>query len=288
MNNFLSGKVRELFDVGEHLIILTTDRISAFDVILPTLIPDKGKILNSISRFWFEYTEDIIPNHFVSANLSDYPAEFQSDEFDGRSMLVRKLKMLPLECIVSGYLTGSNYKNYKKHGEICGVKIPQGMQESEKFIAPLFCPSTKAEIGEHDEYVTFEYVQNKFGAEIADKLRAKSIAVYEKCAKYALERGIIIADTKFEFGIDENGELRLADEVLTPDSSRFWALETYEVGKSQTSFDKQFLRDWLTEHKLAGVVPPPEIPPEICEKTRAKYIEAAERIGIRNFLIPTT
>jgi len=274
------GKVRQVFDAGaEHLVIVTTDRISAFDVILPTPITDKGRILNGISEFWFELTKNIVDNHVVSVNVADYPAPYnEKTEWQGRSMLVKKLKMLPFECIVSGYLTGSNLKSYRKNGTICGMKIREGYSESEKLDAPLFCPSTKAELGQHDEYVTFDYVAEKIGAELAAKVRDASIGVYTACAEYALSKGLIIADTKFEFGIDSEGKLVLGDEVITPDSSRFWDAAAHEVGVSQKSFDKQYLRDWLTANGLNGVTPPPELPDDVVAETRGKYLKAYELI----------
>ncbi|GHV06645.1 phosphoribosylaminoimidazole-succinocarboxamide synthase [Clostridia bacterium] len=283
MDNILSGKVREIYDAGEdRLILLTTDRISAFDVILPDLIEGKGVILNQISEFWFNMTRDIVKNHMISTDLNDYPAEFRGKtEWAGRSMLVKKLKILPFECIVSGYLTGSNYKSYKKTGTVCGQPLAQGLVESEKLPEPIFCPSTKAPAGEHDEYITFEEFKSRAGAELAEKVREISLKVYKTCAEYAKKKGIIIADTKFEFGLDENGEIVLADEVLTPDSSRFWDASTYKPGVSQSSFDKQFLRDWLTDTGGAGVSPPPRIPAEILYKTTKKY-ERARSIIVEN------
>jgi phosphoribosylaminoimidazole-succinocarboxamide synthase len=282
MEKVLEGKVRQVFNADDnHLVILTTDRISAFDVILPTPVTDKGRILNGISEFWFEYTKDIVRNHFVGTKVADYPAPYNAQaDWQGRSMLVKKLKMLPLECIVRGYLTESSpsMKNYKTDGTVCGIKLREGYREADKLDAPLFCPTTKAELGEHDEYVTFEYIVEKLGAELAAKVREKSIAVYTACAEYALGKGIIIADTKFEFGLDADGELVLGDEVLTPDSSRFWDAAVYEVGVSQKSFDKQYLRDWLTANGLNGVEPPPELPAEVVAETRAKYLKAYEVI----------
>ena len=279
MKSTYSGKVREVYDAGEgKLIMLTTDRISAFDVVMPTPIPEKGIILNKLSEFWFNFTNDIAKNHLISTQVSDYPKEFQKPEFKDRSMMVKKLEMVMVECIVSGYLTGSCYKSYKKTGEFCGIKLPCGMMESQKFPEPIFCASTKAEIGEHDIYITFDEAKKIAGANVMEKLRDISLKVYKKCAQYALSCGIIIADTKFEFGIDSDGELVLGDEVLTPDSSRFWSVNDYTVGVSQKSFDKQYLRDWLTENGFAGVVPPPELPKEVCDKTAEKYIGAYKAI----------
>ncbi|GHU93506.1 phosphoribosylaminoimidazole-succinocarboxamide synthase [Clostridia bacterium] len=275
MESILSGKVREVYDAGgDRLILLTTDRVSAFDVILPNLIEDKGIILNKLSEFWFNNTREIVQNHMISTDINDYPAEFRRSEWKDRSMLVKKLKILPFECIVSGYLTGSNYKSYKKSGTICGTALPGGLAESQKLSEPIFCPSTKAPVGEHDEYITFEQFKARIDVDLAEKIREISIKVYAKCADYALKKGIIIADTKFEFGLDENGVIVLADEVLTPDSSRFWDANEYKSGVSQKSFDKQYLRDWLTETGLAGVTPPPEVPAEVCAGTAAKYRQA--------------
>ena len=285
MKSTYSGKVREVYDAGDNkLIMLTTDRISAFDVVMPTPIPNKGIVLNKLSEFWFYLTKDIAKNHLISTQLSDYPAEFQKPEFQDRSMMVKKLDMVMVECIVSGYLTGSCYKNYKKTGEFCGIKLPDGMVESQKFPEPIFCASTKAEIGEHDIYITFDEAKKIAGAEVMEKLRDISLNVYKKCAEFALSRGIIIADTKFEFGIDADGELVLGDEVLTPDSSRFWSLNDYTPGVSQKSFDKQYLRDWLTEQGKAGVIPPPELPQEVCNKTAEKYLGAYKAIVGGNIL----
>lgn len=274
-----SGKVREIYDAGnDRLFIVTSDRISAFDVIMKTPIPGKGVLLNQMSLFWFRFLKDCIPTHFLSADPSDFPAPFNADpDCAGRSMLVKKLKMLPFECIVRGYITGSAWSSYQKTGEICGIHVPAGMQESEKFAEPLFTPSTKAETG-HDENVSFDVMASKLGQTLAEQVRDATIAVYTKAAEYALTRGIIIADTKLEFGLDESGRLVLADEVLTPDSSRFWSAEDYAVGRGQASFDKQYLRDWLKANHLAGVEPAPELPLEVIQATHAKYQEAFDRL----------
>lgn len=274
-----SGKVREIYDAGNNrLFIITSDRISAFDVIMKTPIPGKGVLLNQMSLFWFRFLKDCIPTHFLSADPSDFPVPFNADpDCAGRSMLVKKLKMLPFECIVRGYITGSAWSSYQKTGEICGIHVPAGMQESEKFAEPLFTPSTKAETG-HDENVSFDVMASKLGQTLAEQVRDATIAVYTKAAEYALTRGIIIADTKLEFGLDESGRLVLADEVLTPDSSRFWSAEDYAVGRGQASFDKQYLRDWLKANHLAGVEPAPELPLEVIQATHAKYQEAFDRL----------
>lgn len=273
-----SGKVREIYEIdGDKLLLVVSDRISAFDYILPSIIPNKGKILNQISEFWFDYVKDIIPNHIISTNIKDFPEEFQKPEFEGRSMLVKKLKMVPIECIVRGYITGSGWKSYQENGTVCGIQLPEGLQESQKLPEAIFTPSTKAEIGDHDENISFEKCAEIVGAELAEKLRDKTLAIYNKCAEYAATKGVIIADTKFEFGLDENGELILADEVLTPDSSRFWSASDYTVGQSQKSFDKQYLRDWI---KSSGYNPESgqAIPQDVIDTTVQKYSEAYELI----------
>lgn len=274
-----SGKVREIYDAGDNrLLIVTSDRISAFDVIMNTTVPGKGVLLNQMSLFWFDFLKDTIPTHFISAKPADFPAPFQADAtLAGRSMLVKKLKMLPFECIVRGYLTGSAWASYQESGEVCGIRIPSGMRESEKFVTPLFTPSTKAASG-HDENVSFEYMKEQLGAALAILVRDAAIEIYSKAADYALSRGIIIADTKFEFGLDEDGHLVLADEVLTPDSSRFWAADSYAIGRGQASFDKQYLRDWLKDNHLAGVEPAPVLPPDVVQATLDKYQEAFDRL----------
>lgn len=277
MKKISSGKVREIYEVDDDkLMLVVSDRISAFDVILPTPVKDKGKVLNKISKFWFDYVKDVIPNHIITTKFEEFPEEFQKEEFRDRSMLVKKLKMLPIECIVRGYITGSGWKSYQETGSVCGIKLPAGLKESEKLPEPIFTPTTKAQEG-HDMNISFEEVCNLIGKDLAEKVRAKTIEIYEKCAKYAKERGIIIADTKFEFGLDENGNLVLGDEVLTPDSSRFWPADNYEVGKSQKSFDKQYMRDWLKANKWDSENPTP-IPEDVINTTRNKYIEAYERI----------
>lgn len=278
-----SGKVREIYEIdGDKLLLVVSDRISAFDYILPSPIPNKGKILNQISKFWFDFVQDIVPNHIISTDSKDFPEEFQKPEFEGRSMLVKKLKMLPVECIVRGYITGSGWKSYQENGTVCGITLPQGLQEAEKLPEAIFTPSTKAEIGEHDENISFEKVVQILGLELASKLRDKTLEIYSKCAEYAKSKGVIIADTKFEFGLDENGELVLADEVLTPDSSRFWPADDYEVGRSQKSFDKQYLRDWI---KSSGYNPESNspIPENVIQTTANKYAEAFALITGQKF-----
>ena len=271
------GKVREIYDIGENLILVATDRISAFDVILKNKITKNGTVLTQMSKFWFDYTKDILPNHMVSTDTADMPEFFRTPEFDGNSMLVKKLTMIPIECIVRGYITGSGWASYKKNGTVCGIKLPEGLNECDKLPEPIYTPSTKAEIGDHDENISYEksieVLEKAFpgrGEELAAKIRDCTIALYKKCADYALSRGIIIADTKFEFGLDENGEVVLGDEMLTPDSSRFWPLAGYEPGHGQPSFDKQFVRDWLKANPDKGY----ELPDDVIDKTIAKYKEA--------------
>ena len=276
-NPVKEGKVRELYDADDSLIMVATDRISAFDHILQNDIVDKGVVLTQMSKFWFDFTSDVVPNHMISTDVNDMPEFFRNEKFEGRSMMCRKLEMLPLECIVRGYITGSGWASYQETGEVCGIKLPEGLQESQQLPEPIFTPSTKAEIGDHDENISYEksieVLERDYpghGEEYAAKVRDLTIAVYKKCADYAREHGIIIADTKFEFGLDENGEIVLADEVLTPDSSRFWPLEGYEVGKSQPSYDKQFVRDWLKANPDSDY----KLPQDVIDKTIAKYKEA--------------
>ena len=273
------GKVREIYDVGDALIMVATDRISAFDVILKNKVEKKGTVLTQMSRFWFDYTKDIVSNHMISTDTADMPEFFRKPEFTGNSMLCKKLTMLPIECIVRGYITGSGWNSYKENGTVCGIKLPEGLKECDKLPEPIYTPSTKAEIGDHDENIDFErsveVLERDFpghGQEYAEKLRDYTIALYKKCADYALTRGIIIADTKFEFGLNEAGEVVLADEMLTPDSSRFWPVEGYEPGKSQPSFDKQFVRDWLKANPESDY----NLPSDVIDKTIAKYEEAYE------------
>ena len=273
------GKVRQIYDNGDSLIMVATDRISCFDVILNNVIEKKGTVLTQMSKFWFDYTKDIMDNHMISTDVKDMPEFFQTPEFEGKSMLCKKLKMLPLECIVRGYITGSGWASYKKDGTVCGIKLPEGLKESEKLPEPIYTPSTKAEIGDHDLNISYEesiahlekYYPGK-GAEYAKKLKDATIALYKKCADYALSKGIIIADTKFEFGLDEDGNILIADEMLTPDSSRFWPLDQYEVGHSEPSFDKQFARDWLKNNEGHDWT----LPEDIVQKTIDKYLQGYE------------
>ena len=283
---FKSGKVREVYEADGRIIMVATDRISAFDHILKNKITDKGAVLTQMSKFWFDFTKDIIPNHMLSVDNADMPEFFQQEEFKGNTMLCKKLHMIPMECIVRGYITGSGWESYKENGTICGIKLPEGLQESEKLPEPIFTPSTKAELGDHDENVSLEQgakvLEKEFpghGMEYAEKIRDYTIAIYKKCAEYALTKGIIIADTKLEFGVDEEGNIVLGDEVLTPDSSRFWPLEGYEAGKSQPSYDKQFVRDWLKANPDSDY----ELPQDIIDKTIAKYKEAYEVLTGKKF-----
>ncbi len=271
------GKVREIYDIGDELVMVATDRISAFDVILKNKVTKKGTVLTQMSKFWFDYTRDIMPNHMISVDVKDMPEFFQQEQFDGNSMLCKKLTMLPIECIVRGYITGSGWKSYQKDGTVCGITLPKGLKECDKIPEPIYTPSTKAEIGDHDENISYEQsvevLEKKFpgkGEEYASKLRDYTLKLYKKCADYALTKGIIIADTKFEFGLDEDGNVVLADEMLTPDSSRFWPLEGYEPGHGQPSFDKQFVRDYLKAHPDCNY----DLPQDVIDKTIAKYKEA--------------
>ena len=274
MKKIGNGKVRDIYDVGDSLVLVTSDRISAFDCVLPNTIPHKGEVLNRISAFWFDFCKDIIPNHMISINNSDMTEDFQTAEFHDRCMLVKKLKMLPIECIVRGYITGSGWESYQKNGSVCGIKLPEGLRESEKLPTPIYTPTTKATEG-HDEHISFEQTAQLIGEDLATQCRDKSIEIYSKCAEYALSRGIIIADTKFEFGVDEDGKtIVLADEVLTPDSSRFWPADEYAVGRSQKSFDKQYLRDWLKNSGWNKQPPAPELPEDVIKVTSEKYLEA--------------
>ena len=277
------GKVRDLYDLGDSLLMVATDRISAFDYILEDEIPCKGEVLTRISCFWFELLDGVVENHLISTDVADLPEQFQpyADYLRGRFMLVRKANMFPVECIVRGYLAGSGLKEYNAKGTVCGIELPEGLQNSSKLPEPIFTPSTKAEIGDHDENISFERCAEILGAEDAAALRDLSLAVYTTARDHAEKQGIIIADTKFEFG-RLNGTIILADEVLTPDSSRFWPGDEYEVGKDQPSFDKQFVRDWLTANwDKQGT--PPRLPKDVIERTTEKYIQAYEKITGRKF-----
>jgi phosphoribosylaminoimidazole-succinocarboxamide synthase len=266
-----SGKVREIYELDGDLLMVASDRISAYDVIMPNPIPDKGRVLTQMSIFWFENTEGICPNHFISEEVPP--------EAEGRGMRVRKLEMYPVECVVRGYLSGSGWREYRDSGAICGIELPAGMKESEKLPEPIFTPATKAELGEHDENIDFDRAAEIIGDRpLMEELRRVSIEVYRWAADHAAERGIIVADTKFEFGSSPGAEIVLGDEVLTPDSSRFWPADDYEPGRAQNSFDKQYVRDWLDQSGWDHTPPAPELPPDVVENTRAKYIEAYERI----------
>lgn len=273
------GKVREVYEVEDKILFVTSDRISAFDVIMDQPIPNKGAILSAISAFWFEKTKNIVKNHFITNEVAKYPQACQeyASELEGRSMLVKKCKPLPIECIVRGYVAGSGWKDYKKTGKICGIEIPSGLQEFEKLPEAIFTPSTKASEG-HDENISFEQAAGIIGKEKADKIKEYSLALYKFAAEYLLSKGLVLADTKFEFGEDENGEIILIDEALTPDSSRFWLLEDYAPGKPQMNFDKQVLRDYLESIDWNKMPPPPVLPDEIINKTSEKYEIARERI----------
>lgn len=270
------GKVRDIYDLGDSLLLVSTDRISAFDWVLPTGIPYKGQILNRISAFWFGLIDE--PNHIITTNVDEMglPATVDLAALRGRTAKVKKTKVVPIECVVRGYLSGSGWKEYQKNGRVCGIPLPQGLAESQELPEPIFTPATKAETG-HDENISFEQMVEVVGRDTAEELKRRSIAIFERGAEYARERGIIIADTKFEWGWYD-GELILIDEVLTPDSSRFWPVEQYDPGRPQMSFDKQFVRDWLEHVGWDKNSPPPELPDDIVSKTQAKYIEAFERL----------
>lgn len=280
---FIKGKVRNVYDLGNELLIVVTDRISAFDVVFSELIPNKGKVLNSISAFWFDYTKDVIGNHVITTDVSKYPEGLSKfkEELEGRSMLVKKVEMVPAECIVRGYLEGSGLKEYQQTGEICGIKLPAGLRQGDRLPEPIFTPSTKESEG-HDINVSFETLCEKIGTELAVKLKEASISLYRKASLHAESKGLILADTKFEFGMSQ-GELVVGDEMFTPDSSRFWAMDEYEPGKAQKSFDKQYLREYLESLDWDKQPPAPALPQEVITKTEAKYVEAFERITGRKF-----
>jgi phosphoribosylaminoimidazole-succinocarboxamide synthase len=268
-----SGKVREIYDLGDRLLMVASDRISTYDAVHPNPIPDKGKVLTGLSVFWFGRTRQIVPNHHLSAT------EGVPDDVRGRALVVRKLEMLPVECVVRGYITGSGWKDYQATGRVSGIELPPGLQESDRLPSPIFTPSTKAEEG-HDEAIDFEQAAELVGSrELMDEVRAKSIELYRFAADHAAERGVILADTKFEFGMDADGVLTVGDEVLTPDSSRFWPADTYTPGQSQPSFDKQYVRDWASQTGWDKLPPAPEVPEDVVEGTRGRYVEAYERIA---------
>jgi phosphoribosylaminoimidazole-succinocarboxamide synthase len=276
---FHRGKVRDIYDLGDKLLLVASDRISAFDVILPTLIPDKGKILTELSVYWFEVIKDIIPHHLITTDVDKFPATCQPHKarLEGRTMLVKKSVPAPVECIVRGYLAGSGWKDYQQTGGVCGVPLPNGLVEASRLDEPIFTPSTKASVGAHDVNITFDQMMTKVGRTRAEKMRDATLAIYRHARELAEKKGIIIADTKFEFGI-EGGDVILIDEVLTPDSSRFWPMDGYKPGKTPDSFDKQFVRDYLVNLPWDMKSPPPELPAEIVNRTQEKYREALKRL----------
>jgi phosphoribosylaminoimidazole-succinocarboxamide synthase len=276
---FNRGKVRDIYDLGDNLLLVATDRISAFDVILPTLIPGKGKILTALSEFWFGIINDIIPNHFITTRFDQFPAAClpHRDKLEGRSMLVKKSAPAPVECIVRGYLAGSGWKDYQHTGSVCGIRLREGLMEASRLEQPIFTPSTKAAIGAHDVNISFDDMLTKLGKKRAEAMRDSSIAIYKRASELAEKKGIIIADTKFEFGLEDD-QVIVIDEVLTPDSSRFWPTDGYRPGKTPDSFDKQFVRDYLLNLPWDMKSPPPELPPEIVKKTQEKYAEALRRL----------
>ncbi len=267
------GKVRDIYDLGNRLILVATDRISAFDFILPTGIPDKGKVLTALTLFWLEHLQ--VPNHLISTDVEEIGEPFLShrEQFEGRSMLVQKTKVVPIECVVRGYLIGSGWKDYQRTGQVCGLTLPSGLQQASRLPEPIFTPATKADSG-HDENISFEEMSDRIGESLACELRDRSIEIYSRASEYALSKGIILADTKFEWGQLPEGEVILIDEVLTSDSSRYWPADEYRVGQSPPSFDKQFVRDWLESSGWDKNSPPPELPTEVVQRTRAKYLEA--------------
>jgi len=282
---FRRGKVRDVYDLGTRLLIISTDRISCFDVVLPDAIPGKGRVLTNISLFWFDFIKNIIPHHLLSADIKEYPAELQkyASQLAGRSMIVLKTKPLPVECVVRGYLSGSGWNEYRKNGSICGIRLPAGLRESDQLPEVIFTPAAKADTG-HDQNVDQKYVEDLLGREAADELRAKSIEIYQKAVRHARKQGIIIADTKFEFGM-HNGKMIIIDEALTPDSSRFWPLAGYAPGKSQPSFDKQFVRDYLETLDWDKTPPGPNLPEEIISKTTKNYLDAYRLLTGKELII---
>jgi len=273
------GKVRDIYDMGEQLLIVASDRLSAFDVVMPDPIPDKGRVLTQISVYWFEKMKDLTPNHLVAWEVNDFPAKLKpyADQLEGRSMLVKKCRPLAIEAIVRGYIAGSGWKDYQKTGQVCGYDLPMGLKESDRLEEPLFTPSTKAELGEHDENISLERAREIVGAQLADEVARRSLAIYKRARELAKEAGIIIADTKFEFGVKDDS-LLLIDEVLTPDSSRFWPADDYQPGRGQKSFDKQYARDYLESIGFNKKPPAPKLPAEVIEGTRQRYLEALKRL----------
>jgi phosphoribosylaminoimidazole-succinocarboxamide synthase len=280
------GKVRDIYDAGDALLMVTSDRLSAFDVVLPDTIPNKGIVLNQLSIHWFEQIKGIVDNHIISSDVDQYPSEFRKyrSTLDRRSMLVKKAEPFPVECIVRGYISGSGWKSYQESGQVCSIPLPKGLRESEKLAEPLFTPSTKAEVGIHDINISIAQTMNLIGEENTLKLQELSLEIYTKCAALALEQGIIIADTKFEFGM-YNGEIILIDEVLTPDSSRFWSLENYCPGQGQKSFDKQYVRDWLTRSGWDKTPPGPNLPRDVISRTSRTYVEIYEQLTQNKLIV---
>ncbi len=277
-----SGKVRDIYELPDQVLLVATDRVSAYDVVMPNGIPDRGRVLTQISLFWFDLLKDVIPNHVISGAMKDLPEDLRSEEIDGRFMLCKNAQPVMIECIVRGYLAGSGFREYKKHGTVCGIELPKGLKQGSKLPEPIFTPSTKAEEG-HDENISFEKACEIAGDDLVTRLRDASIELYQRGHDHAESKGIILADTKFEFGHDADGTLMLIDEVLTPDSSRFWPADTYKPGKSQPSFDKQFVRDYLDEIDFDRTPPGPVLPAEIVQKTRKKYIDAYKRLTGQKF-----
>ncbi len=277
-----SGKVRDIYELGDQILLIATDRISAYDVVMPNGIPDKGRVLTQISVFWFEYLADVTENHLVSADLNVLSEDLRSEEIEGRFMLCKKTNVVPIECIVRGYITGSGWREYKKSGSVCGIELPKGLKQCEQLPEPIFTPTTKAEQG-HDENLTFDEAVDQVGKDVMDQLRDQSIELYNKAHEYASQRGILLADTKFEWGLDADGKLLLVDEVLTPDSSRFWPADDYKPGRDQASYDKQFVRNYLDSIDFNRTPPGPPLPADIVQKTREKYIEAYQQLTGKEF-----
>ena len=278
-----SGKVRDIYELPEGVLLIASDRISAFDVVMPNGIPDKGRVLTQISIFWFTMLQDVCPNHVISTAMKDLPEPFRGEEMDGRFILCKKADVVPIECVIRGYLAGSGWREYQESGTVCGIELPDKLKEASLLPEPIFTPATKAELGEHDENITFEKGCDIVGAETMTELRDKALAIYTTARDFAAEKGIILADTKFEFGRDADGNIILIDEVLTPDSSRFWPADGYKPGRSQPSFDKQFVRDYLDKIKFDRTPPGPPLPTDIVQKTRARYIEAYTRLTGQKF-----
>jgi phosphoribosylaminoimidazole-succinocarboxamide synthase len=273
------GKVRDIYDLGDHYLIVASDRLSAFDVVLPTPIPNKGKVLTQMSEFWFEHLKDVVPNHLVSTRLEDFPPDVRRHraQVQGRSMLVRKATVFPIECVVRGYLAGSGLKDYQKSGAVCGIALPAGLRESDRLPEPIFTPATKAEVGLHDENISEAEAGRRIGADTVQRLKALSLEIYRRASAYAARRGILVCDTKFEFGLID-GRIALVDEVLTPDSSRFWPADQYSPGKPQPSYDKQFVRDYLEQIGFNKQPPGPALPDDVVRATSAKYVEALTQL----------